>query len=134
MLFTTTLTVPADTAELAPATAELRLVKGTIRHYWISYKSGCAWMVYVAVRHNLQQIIPASPDEALNFDEYVFEGPISYPLEAQANWLSVEGWSPGTLYPHTIRVALEVEPAGEMSWQDAFASLFFGSPESEGAA
>jgi len=108
MLFEYPLTVPADTAEAAPATLECLLSAGTVIRVDVQFPAGCAGSVYVTIWRHDHQVWPVNLDEAISGDNTVVTFPVSYDLEDEPFSFLVKGWSPDTTYDHkiTFRFAL----------------------------
>ena len=113
MLFDFDLRVPAGTLRVNPASIEARLVKGTLRHVGLFFPPGCASMVDVIVRDQLNQIAPANPSGSFNADDSTIEFDMNFTLESTAHPLIVEGWGQYCRYPHTIIARFDVTPDGE---------------------
>jgi len=132
MLFTNTLTVPANTPATSPASLDMTLAPGVVRRAWIEWKTGCAWRVHIRVMRELTQVLPVTPDESLNFDGYVFDCALNYEMVETPYELQIYGWSPGSIYAHTIRVMMEVEIGDNVDWDALLESMFVGGAAYEG--
>lgn len=104
------LVIPAGTLKQDPT--ELRAVMdfGIIRQALVRFRAGPHNRVYVSVYQGLHQVIPASQDEALYEDDYIFAIPMELKLNDAPYELLIKGWTTGTNYSHTITFWFDLEP------------------------
>jgi hypothetical protein len=72
MHYSTSLTVPADTAVGDPATGNIDLPAGIIQHTTIIFPPGCSRMVKVCVLDGATQIMPKNAAEKYAEDAHQF--------------------------------------------------------------
>jgi hypothetical protein len=104
------LTIPADTLLSAPEQANIRLVTGTLQRIEIAFPPGPAWMVKVVIRDRILQISPINSEMFHAWDDYTEVFSMNYPLDDPAPELTLVGWSPNTLFPHTVTFRFDVVP------------------------
>lgn len=103
------LTVPADTPAIAPEELEVALTTGTLKQVEIAFKPGPAWMVKVIILDKMMQISPANPDSYHCWDDYTEVFSMNYRLSDPTPILTLIGWSPDTVFPHTITFRFDVD-------------------------
>lgn len=109
MLYTQTLTVPAGTQSSTPATVDVVLSAGVIKHVWFHFPPGCRGVVDVALFDQLVQVAPATPGVALALDDALFGFPMNYDVMSTPHTLQLYGWSPESSFPHTITLYVDVD-------------------------
>lgn len=113
------LVIGANTLADDPEELELPLFSGIIHLVEIEQAPGCKGMVYSAVRQGLHQVWPTNPDGALRSDGRVYSTREHYPIGRFAPPLTIQGWSPGTKYPHTVQFRFSVLPVEVMEpWRE----------------
>lgn len=110
MLFSTTLTVPAATAQASPASVDLVIARGVIHQVDVSFLDGPENEVHVIVRRpGLHQIVPTSNGtvvgNAQTVSAFLREEILEPPFE-----LAVDAWSPDATYAHEIAVRVHILP------------------------
>lgn len=102
MWYRGSLTVPADTAAAAYASAEVEVCRGTITKFYRLFAPGCAGQVALQVFYQTRQIFPTTPGEFYLGDDSEILGDASVELDEPDFLLELRGWSPGTTYQHII--------------------------------
>jgi hypothetical protein len=123
------LTVPADTTELEPVSAERHVLPGTWKQYAPVLPTGCNDMVRWRLLIDENQIVPVEPGTWMlgNGVMGVFEQSIVIP-PGGVN-LKLVACSPGTTYEHNIYVTcVVVQP--EATLEDVVKALSVSFPES----
>jgi hypothetical protein len=110
MRFVYSLTVPADTPELASAQRKVRLVKGKLTRVLVEFLRGPHNQVFAVVRDGMMKIVPTGDSEALFGDGITHDVSMEYELADPAPELILEGWSPETRYPHQVTYSFDVVP------------------------
>jgi len=123
MRFVYSLTVPADTAELDVARRKVRLVKGKLTRVLVEFLRGPHNQVFAVVRDGMLTIVPTGDSDALYGDGMKHEVPMEYALPDPAPELILEGWSPGTRYPHEVTFYFDVVPEEQVVNFGSLASL-----------
>jgi len=126
MRFTYDLTIPAGTTAADPAMLDVRLVKGRLFHAEVAIPPGPADRVFVVVRDALFQILPVNPGSTFSWDDYTHAIDLDYDLPDLSHLLTLVGWAPTAVFPHTITFRFDVAPAdsvGERSIIEQLAGL-----------
>lgn len=111
MRFVYGFTIPADTAKVSAEELDIPLVKGVLTRVEIGFPPGPAALVHVVVRDGSFQIAPVNPESSFAWDDYNDEFNMSYDLTEVGHRLTLVGWSPDTVYQHTVTFRFDVEPA-----------------------
>lgn len=108
MFYSTTLTVPAGTAENEPATTTLKITKGVIHRVEVEMRSGTDFRVGCRIYHNEYQLFPSNGDgdfkcdgRAVVFDDHV-------EITRRPYLLEIRGYSPTATYDHDVYVKVGV--------------------------
>jgi len=126
VLFRYSFTVPANTLAADPVELTCELTHGVITGTWVGFPRGCAAMVNVRILQGLHQVWPTNPDEALAWDNYVFQTDVPYEMYQPPYQLVIRADSPGTCYDHEIMVAFEMSTTPLNWWQGLISSIFGG--------
>ena len=110
MFYAWDITVGASTLESSPKTQELKLTAGVITRVDLKYPAGCKGMVKVRILHSEFQLVPLSRGEWVTGDNETVPTETFFTLSPDQNSLKFVGVSPGTSYPHTITVRVNIEP------------------------
>lgn len=110
MRFVYDLTIPGNTLKADPTKVTKLFVKGKITRVQVRFLRGCHNQVSVVMRDGLTWVIPAADSSALVGDGQIFDVPMNYRLNERAPQVILEGWSPGTDYPHTITWFIDLQP------------------------
>ena len=124
MLFDFDLTVPRRTAADNPAVYTAKLTRGTLTEIRVIFPPGPATLVYCVIRDRLHQIMPANPEGSLNFDDSTVISRMEYEMADPPYELLLYGWSPDTIYEHTITFQFELQPVSKDTWNDFMQYLF----------
>ncbi len=106
MFYDFAIVVPANTLASAPHVETLKLTHGVITSVRLDFKHGTDHLVHVALQRGLHQVYPTNPDGDFNLDGVYCSFDDFYKLTAEPYELTVEGWSPGTTYPHVVDVQI----------------------------
>ncbi len=124
MLFDFDLIIPHGTLQGNPIVLLAKLTRGKLKQIRILFPPGPATLVYVVVRHNLHQLMPANPEGNINFDDSVIVSQLEYDLIDSPYELSMIGWSPDAVYDHTITFQFDLEPVTGENWDDFNRMIF----------
>lgn len=102
MWYRGSVTVPADTAQADYESALVEVCPGDITKFYRLFPPGCAGGVHLQVFYQTRQIFPTTPGESYIGDGSEILGDASVTLDEPEYVLELRGWSPGTLYQHTI--------------------------------
>jgi hypothetical protein len=101
-------TVPANTLDIAPVNQVLQLTQGVVQSVHVLFPSGVKGMVKVRLFTDGHQYLPTDPDtyfwgngEPVRADDEYYDLGEPYQLRVQAS-------SPGTSYSHTIGIRISL--------------------------
>lgn len=116
MIYRTSLTIPALTADTAPETKVLPLMRGVVERFSLILPPGCYGLVGVQVFYHEFQIFPLTKGEwftgddvEVEFDEEVEIGERPYEIE-------VRGYNSDDYYEHEVFVLLRLREPGPSPW------------------
>jgi len=110
MLFTHTLTVPANTPEAAPYEEAVKMTHGVITMVEVEFPPGCAGLVRAFVRRSLHQVWPTNPEGVFRTDGRAIRWADYYEILDEPLELTVGGWSEDDFYPHDVIFYFELTP------------------------
>ena len=110
MLFSKTITVPADTAASAKVTEKIKISRGVIHQVGVLFPDGCNGMVKVTLHDGGHQFSPSTEGMDYIGSGQLVLGQEHYKPEAGTNQIAVKAWSPDTTYNHEITVYLWILP------------------------
>lgn len=102
--------IPADTSKAALVEQKKKIRTGIITHIEVLMPPGCHKLVYATVSHRLTQLMPFNPDEAVRADTYPVVGDYYWSVTESSPELILRGWSPDTIYDHTVSIRITVLP------------------------
>jgi len=110
MLFTKTLTIPANTAESSPASVRFGLDKGVITRVEVEFPAGCAGLVQAHIDRGLTQVWPTNNDGTLRSDGRAIVWADYYEMFDEPLDLDLVGWNDDDTYSHEILFRFELTP------------------------
>jgi len=110
MLFTHTLTVPANTSEGAAVSDKLELDHGVITRVEVEFPAGCAGLVYVHIDRALHQVWPTNPDGRLRSDGRAIVWADYQEMFAEPLELDLVGYNLDDTYQHQVLFRFELTP------------------------
>lgn len=111
MTFAWDITIPANTLATTPVEQELEITFGVITKVEIKFPSGCHGLVKCRLtRGGIYRLAPLSPDEWVTGDDEAASWHTYFLVDEPPNHVEFTGISPGTTYPHTVTVRLEILP------------------------
>ena len=125
MIYEVTLTVPANTAQSAPASQEFFLHPGTVELVNIQLPPGCAGLVHAIIKANEHQIWPSQLDQNFHGDDLNVSFPEHMELGNSQNRFQLVAWSDDDTYEHEAIARLAVVEIGG-TLQEAIALI--GAP------
>jgi hypothetical protein len=118
------LKIPLNTPKRAPEEQEIYLPPGVIHRIEIGFPAGARHMVYIAMRHGLNQLWPTNADGSFNADNYTIVINEHYVIKTEPFILTLQGWSPGTSYKHIIEVRFGILPEEVLAPEETFIQAF----------
>ena len=109
MRYRSTLTIPAGTQQVSPATQAVPLTYGRIEQCVIMFPPGQAGLCHLKVLYHEKQIFPTSPEQDFIGDDSLIVFPDHFPVYDEPFEVYLVGWSPLTTLSHIVYVDFSVE-------------------------
>jgi len=116
MIYASTITTPAETAEGAKEDVTLKITSGLIWMLEVDFPPGCCGLLHVQIFDGLYQVFPASTGESLHGDAVTVHFDDLYFKQAAPFELKIRTWNDDETWQHVtqVRVGLAASRA-EMS-------------------
>jgi len=123
MIYTSTISTPAGTAEKSIPDVTLKITSGLIWLLEVDFPPGGCGLLHVQVFDGSYQVLPATPGESLHGDAVVMKFDDLYFKEAAPFELMIRTWNEDDTWPHATQVRIGVASTrAEMSrYMPAFA-------------
>lgn len=108
MLYSITMTIPANTPILTPTRATLKVSEGVIERVWVRWRWGSANLCGVRMMHQEFQYWPMTGSEWFPSSVHPFEFAESLDIVDEIGELVIEGYNLDDTYPHTVWVAFDI--------------------------
>lgn len=108
MRYRGSLTIPAGTAEAAPATATLYLAAGVVSEVEVFFPAGQAGLTFLVIYREESQVWPTSPDANFQGDDTHITFSESYELMTEPFSVELRGWAPSATLDHTVFVEVSI--------------------------
>jgi len=108
MLFTASITAPAETPRLNAVKKDVKLRAGTLKLVRVFVPPGSAYRSHLGILDGETQIIPWGDDQWIEGDGEVFEYDPERELPTDPTTLTLSAWNEG-LYPHAFYVKFWVQ-------------------------
>ena len=126
MIYTSTISTPAGTAEKSIPDVTLKITSGLIWLMEVDFPPGGCGLLHVQVFDGSYQVLPATPGESLHGDAVVMKFDDLYFKEAAPFELMIRTWNEDDTWPHSTQVRIGVASTrAEMSryvpafaWED----------------
>jgi hypothetical protein len=115
MFYSTTITIPAATAEAGPVIQRIKLSAGIIHMIDVEFRSGTDFTVGIRILLGGHQVYPTNPDGELKADGRAIIFGDYLPLEQGENELVIKGYAPSSTYEHTVYVKIGVLRENELN-------------------
>ena len=112
MLYSKQITIPANTTEAKLITTDIKVNKGIIYYVWVTLPPGCNDMVKFRILNDTHPFLPVNKDSYIAGNNYTYQFPAHEPIKDMPGILTIETWSPGTTYQHTIGFQILIVPEG----------------------
>jgi len=123
MLYTKTLTVPANTPSDAPVETTIVVKHPVVTKLGVHFPSGCVGMVKVAVFYGKLQIWPSKEGEWVSGDDVTIWDEPFFELPERETTLTLKGYSPGTSYDHDVTFYTIAQERIVALWMKGIAKL-----------
>jgi len=110
MFYAFNITIPKNTPKEKPETKVWEVTPGTIKRVAVYSSFGCRGYVFLVIKHGETQIYPTNTEEAFRLNGYPIESEVEYELTEKPYVIKLEGWSPGTHYPHSVMATMRIKP------------------------
>ena len=121
MIYTATITIDANTAEVDAVRTVLRVGKGLIWRIEVEFPPGCAGLAHLKINDGLYQLFPATPGESFASDGTVIGFDDLYLKNSAPFEFTVTTWNLDEAWPHTLQVRVAMASA------EAFMSRYMPS-------
>lgn len=110
MLFSASLTVPANTLKTAPSESVLKIAHGIITKFMVRPRPGHAGLAHCVILHLEHQIAPSTQDMDISGDAFPVDWEEYYEIYQSPYELKIRGWNEDDTYPHTFDIFVAVLP------------------------
>jgi hypothetical protein len=110
MLFTFTVSAPANTPETAPVKETLRLKSGMITKISVKIPSGHAGLAHLGIFDGETMIMPWGEDQWIQGDDEEIVWEPDYILPSEPAVLEARAWNEDDTYTHEFPIRVWVEP------------------------
>ena len=121
MIYTATITIDANTAEVDAVRTVLRVGKGLIWRIEVEFPPGCAGLAHLKINDGLYQLFPATPGESFASDGTVIGFDDLYLKNSAPFEFVITTWNLDEAWPHTLQVRVAMASA------EAFMSRYMPS-------
>ena len=116
MIYASSITTDAGTAEGSKEDVTLKLVSGLIWMFEVDFPPGCCGLLHVQVFDGLYQVLPASLGESLHGDNVTMHFDDLYFKSAAPFELKIRSWNDDETWAHATQVRIgEATSRAEMS-------------------
>jgi len=116
MIYSSTITTAANTAEKSIDDTSLIITSGLIWLLEVDFPSGCCGLQHVQIFDGSYQVLPASPGESLHGDNVTARFDDLYLKQAAPFELKIRTWNLDDTWQHTVNIRVGVASSrAEMS-------------------
>ena len=108
MLFTASLTIPANTPVNVPLAQRIPVHAGTVRRVWVRWRWGTARLCGCRLLREESQVWPLTPQEWFYSSVYPVEFDEEYLIDKEPYYFDLEAYNEDDLFSHRLWVAIEV--------------------------
>jgi len=123
MLYTKTLTIPANTPSVSPVETTVVVKDPVIVRLGVFFPPGCAGMVKVAVFYGKLQIWPSKKGKWVSGNNVTIWDEPFFELPEKETTLTLKGYSPNTSYDHDITFYIIAQERVIALWMKGIAKL-----------
>jgi len=110
MLYSKDITVPANTAETAKQTTDLKIADGVIHKVSILFPTGCVCLVKIQMFEGGHQFISSTEGQYLSGDGEAVDIPEFYEIKGGPRYITIKTWNLDDTYDHTLQIRIYVLP------------------------
>jgi len=110
MLYSKHITFLADKTEAEATKTYIKVNRGMIYYFWITFPPGCAGLVKFRIYHQGHPFLPVNANDYLRGDNVTFQFPSFQEIKESPEILTIEGWNEDEQYPHTVDIVFLVLP------------------------
>ena len=124
MIYSFAVSTPANTLAAAPVTTTLSLVTGIVHQIEFLFPTGCAGLLFIAIRHGLHQVWPTNPTESFHTDGETISFKEHYELPSNDSQLLLASYNLDDTYAHEVHLRIGILQRSEIQglwlpWSDA---------------
>jgi len=106
VIYSSSITTLANTAELSKADVTLKLTGGLIWLFEVDFPPGCCGLLHVQIFDGLYQVLPASVGEDLHGDGVTYRFDDLYLKQAAPFELKIRTWNNDETWDHSTQVRI----------------------------
>src|SRR3990167_779674 len=110
MIYTSSITIAANTAESSASRTDIKVTNGIITQVQILFPSGCAGLVNVQLFTGGHQFVPSTHGQVIKADGVLISSPEFLEITDAPRIISIVAWNNDETYPHTIEVLITQLP------------------------
>ena len=110
MLYSKHITIPKNTTEANAVKTYIKVNKGMIYYFWITFPPGCAGLTKFRINHGGHPFLPVNRSDYLRGDDVTFQFPSFEEIKESPEILIVEAWNDDDTYSHTIDIVFIILP------------------------
>ena len=110
MLYSVQVSVLANTEEVNSTHTYVKINKGVINYIWVTFPPGCAGFVKFRMYVGGHPFLPVNKDAYIRGDNYTYQFPVYEEVEEAPGILTIEAWSEGSSYNHTLSFQILILP------------------------
>ena len=112
MLYEPDITIPPNTSRENRVSVTVPLVRGIVEQVEIQIPWGCRGMVHTRALRGVFPVWPTGPDQSFKADGSPIRWQEHYELLDEPLEITLEGWSPDTVFQHKITWRLAIRELG----------------------
>ena len=113
MLYSSSITIPANTAEASPTTQIMKVSKGVITRVMVRPRPGHAGLAHLTILLHEYQLYPTNPDGTLAGDQFPIDWNDHEELTSEPFELKLAGWNDDDTFEHTFDVYVAIIPRAD---------------------
>lgn len=108
MLYSFTISTPANTLSTAKKTTVLKLCKGILHKIYIIFPPGPQSHLHLTINRAVHQVFPTNAEENFALDSAIIESPEHYELEQPPYELTALTWNTDDTLDHSVIVLIGI--------------------------